>query len=71
MLNSGKHFRALRHNKKYSNSCVVEKFFLKETKNHNPSCKLNGRSLTNTPQIQFNISEIFVDMTLNTNAYNQ
>jgi hypothetical protein len=31
---------------KYSNSCVVWKKILNETKNHNtPPCKLNGRSL--------------------------
>ena len=39
MLNSGK-------KKKYSNSCVVRKKILNETKNHNPSFKLNGRSLS-------------------------
>ena len=37
MLNSEKKFRALPDKKnKYSNSCVVRKIFLKETKNHNP-----------------------------------
>ena len=37
MINSGKKFRALRDNKsKYSNSCVVRKKILNETKNHNP-----------------------------------
>ena len=37
MLNSGKKFRTLRDNKnKYSNSCVVRKKILNETKNHNP-----------------------------------
>ena len=47
MLNSGKKFRAWRDKKnKYSNSCVVGKKFLNETKNHNPPFKLNGRSLT-------------------------
>ena len=34
MLNSGKKFRALRDKKKYSNSRVVRKKFLNETKNH-------------------------------------
>ena len=43
---SGKKFRALRDKKnKYSNSCVVQKKILNETKNHNPPFKLNGRSL--------------------------
>ena len=47
MLNSGKKFRAWRDKKnKYSNSCVVGKKFLNETKNNNPPFKLNGRSLT-------------------------
>ena len=37
MFNSGKKFRALRDKiNKYSNSCVVRKKFLNETKNHNP-----------------------------------
>ena len=37
MLESGKKIRALRDKKnKYSNSCVVQKFFLNETKKHNP-----------------------------------
>ena len=37
MLNCGKKFRALRNNKKiHSNSCVVRKKFLNETKNHEP-----------------------------------
>ena len=46
MLNSGKKIRVLRDKKiKYSNSCVVRKNFLNETKNHNPLFKLNGRSL--------------------------
>ena len=37
MLKSGKKFRALRDKKnKYSNSCVVQKIFLNETKKHNP-----------------------------------
>ena len=47
MLNSGKKIRALRDKtNKYSNSCVVRKKFLNETKNHNPPpFKLNGRSL--------------------------
>ena len=44
MLNSGKKIRALRDKKnKYSNSRVVGK--QKETKNHTPPFKLNGRSL--------------------------
>ena len=48
MLNSGKKIHALRDKKnKYSNSCVVGKKILNETKNHNPPppFKLNGRSL--------------------------
>ena len=45
MLNSGKKIRALRDKKKYSNSRVVRKKILNETKNHNPPSKLNGRSL--------------------------
>ena len=47
MLNSGKKICASRDKKyKYSNSCVVRKKFLNETKNHNPApFKLNGRSL--------------------------
>jgi hypothetical protein len=48
MLNSGKRIRALSDKKnKYSNSRVVRKKFLNETKNYNPPppCKLNGRSL--------------------------
>ena len=37
MLNIGKKIRALRDIKnKYSNSCVVGKKILSETKNHNP-----------------------------------
>ena len=36
MFISGKKIRALRDKKKYSNSCVVRKFVLNETKNHNP-----------------------------------
>ena len=37
MLNSGKKNRALRDKRnKYSNSCVVPKKILNETKNHNP-----------------------------------
>ena len=48
MLNSGNKFHALRDKKKkYSNSRVVKKkIILNETKNHNPPCKLNGRSLS-------------------------
>ena len=46
MLNSGKKFPALRDKKiKYSNSCVVRKKNFERKKNHNPPCKLNGRSL--------------------------
>ena len=42
MLNSGKKIPASRNKKnKYSNTRVVRN----ETKNHNPPCKLNGRSL--------------------------
>ena len=36
MLNSGKKIRALRDNFFFSNSSVVEKKILNETKNHNP-----------------------------------
>ena len=40
MLNSGKKFRAMCNKKnKYSNSCVVRKKFLNETKNHNLQVK--------------------------------
>ena len=47
MLNSGKKIHAMRDKtNKYSNSCVVGKKILNETKNHNPPFKLNGRSLT-------------------------
>ena len=47
MWNSGKKFRAFRDKKnKYSNSRVVRKKILNETKNHNPPSKLNGRSLS-------------------------
>ena len=47
MLNSGKKICALRDKKnKYSNSCVVRKKFMNETKNHNPPFKLNGWSLS-------------------------
>ena len=52
MLDSGKQFRASRDkNKKKSNSRVVRKKILNETKNHNPSpfCKLNCRSLISSP----------------------
>jgi hypothetical protein len=43
-----KKIRTLRNKRnKYSNSSFVRKFFLNETKNHNPPpFKLNGRSLT-------------------------
>ena len=37
MLNAGKKIRAMHYKKnKYSNSCVVRKKILNETKNHNP-----------------------------------
>jgi hypothetical protein len=36
MLISGNKIRAWRDKKKYSNSCVVRKQILNETKNHNP-----------------------------------
>ena len=53
MLNSGKKIRALRDKKKYSNSRVVRKKILNETKNHTPPLfKLNGRSL----MVKFNCS---------------
>ena len=52
MLNSGKKISALCDIKnKYSNLTLAlsEKYFLNETKNHNPPpFKLNGRSLTHT-----------------------
>jgi hypothetical protein len=37
MLNSGKKISSLRDKKKNSNSCVVRKKILNETKNHNPT----------------------------------
>ena len=47
MINFGKKFRALRDKKKNILTLVLsEKKILNETKNHNPPCKLNGRSLT-------------------------
>ena len=48
MLNSGKKNPASRDKKKYSNSRVVRKKILNETKNHtpHPPFKLNGRFLT-------------------------
>ena len=47
MLHSGKNFALCATKKnKYSNSPVVRKKILNETKNHNSPYKLNGRSLT-------------------------
>ena len=46
MLNSGKKFARLARQKINSNSRVVRKKISKRSKNHNPPCKLNGRSLT-------------------------
>ena len=47
MINFGKKFRALRDKKNNILTLVLsEKKILNETKNHNPPCKLNGRSLT-------------------------
>ena len=46
MLNSGKKFHASRDKKINILTLVLsEKKILNETKNHNPPCKLNGRSL--------------------------
>ena len=45
MLNFGKKIRVLRDKKINILTRVVRKKFLNETKNHNPTCKLNGRSL--------------------------
>ena len=47
MLNSGKKICALRDKKIDILTLVLSEInFLNETKNHNPPCKLNGRSLT-------------------------
>ena len=47
MLNSGKKIRTLLDKiNKYSNSCVVRKKILNETKTITPPFKLNGRSLS-------------------------
>ena len=55
MLNSDK-------KNKYSNSCVVRKKFLNETKNHNPPppFKLNGRSLINVIYVVKCLVEILI-----------
>ena len=46
MLNSGKKMRTLRDKKNNILTFMLsEKKILNETKNHNPPCKLNGRSL--------------------------
>ena len=46
MINSGKKIRALRDKKNKILTLVLpEKKILNETKNHNPPCELNGRSL--------------------------
>jgi hypothetical protein len=44
MLNSVKKIRETKKN--ILTIVLSENKFLNETKNHNPSCKLNGRSLT-------------------------
>ena len=47
MLNSGKNVALSVTKKKNILTLVLsEKKILNETKNHNPPCKLNGRSLT-------------------------
>ena len=46
MLNSRKKIRALRDKKNILTLVLSEKKILNEMKNHNPSFKLNGRSLT-------------------------
>ena len=46
MLNFGKKIRDLRKEKKILTLVLSEKKILNETKNHNPPCKLNGRSLS-------------------------
>ena len=51
MLNSGKKIRALRDKNKYSNSCVVQKKILNETKNHNTPLQVKWsvpKDMTNT-----------------------
>ena len=49
MLNSGKKIVLCATNKINILTLVLsEKKILNETKNHNPPCKLNGRSLTET-----------------------
>ena len=51
MLNSGKKIRTLRDKKINILTLVLsEKKFWTKQKNHNPPCKLNGRSLKNTHQ---------------------
>jgi hypothetical protein len=57
MLNSGKQFCALRDKKIDILTLVLsEKKILNETKNHNPPCKLNGRSLIHlTPYLPFSL----------------
>jgi hypothetical protein len=63
MLISGKKIRALRDKKnKYSNSCVVQKKILNETKNHNPPFKLNGRSLT--LKVSANMKRVFGEINI-------
>ena len=54
MLNSGKKIRAFRDKKKINilTLALSEKKFLNETKNHNPPCKLNGRSLMNDTDVE-------------------
>jgi len=49
MLNTGnKNSRFARQNKKILTLVLFEQFFFNETKNNNPPCKLNGRSLITT-----------------------
>ena len=46
MLNSGKKFEFRATKKNILTLVLSEQNFLNETKNHNPPCKLNGRSIT-------------------------
>ena len=51
MLNFGKKIRGLRDKKnKYSNSCVVRKKILNETKNHNPPLQVKWSVPYKRPQ---------------------
>ena len=58
MLNSGKKFRDKKN--KYSNSCVVRKKNSERNKKpYPPPCNLNGRSLSNTLDVQENLKIYF------------